>query len=80
MKCLDSKQLEYLKDHVGSRFNLQDAAWTEWLKAGVRVIGEGRTVQGTCGCHIIQKEAKLLRVSTPKGQCLLPKYNAWGLA
>lgn len=71
---------QYLEDNMGSGFNFQYAAGPKGLKSRVWVVCKSRTVQGPGGSHIIQEEAKLIRVSTSKGQCLLPRYNARGLA
>ena len=50
-----------------------------WFKAGIRVVGEGRTVEGAGCLHVVQQEAKLVRVLALGPRLRVPKEDARGL-
>ena len=54
----------HLQHYVGARLDIQDTGGPQWLEAGIRVVGEGGPVEGAGRLHMIQQEAKLIRVFT----------------
>lgn len=70
---------QHLQHHVGARFDIQDARGPKWLKAGVRVVGEGGPVEGAGCLHMVQQETKLIRVLALGPWLGPPREDARGL-
>lgn len=64
---------------MGAGLDIQDTRGPQWLEAGVRVVGEGRPVEGAGCLNVVQQEAKLVRMLALGLWLRPPQEDAGGL-